>query len=264
METMTEVPAEAAYEGDSTSPARDFDAEAKALGWRPVEEFAGDKARFVGAKEFIERGETMLPLVKAELAKSKQEIAELKKQMRKSAEHFSKAEERAYQRAVSELQARHDQAVEDGDKVAANRVVAEMRTLEKDFAAPTDPAKDDAEEARAEAGQQLAAWIQSSDWYMVDEAKTKYADVQADLMGLPHAYPGGAKEFLAELEKRVSDKFAARKPAVTNGNGQPAPAGKGGKSYADLPPEAKRLCDKWVKSGIIKTREDYVKSYDWS
>jgi hypothetical protein len=49
-------------------------------------------------------------------------------------------------------------------------------------------------------------------------------------------------------------------PGGNRGNGGP----RGAKTFADLPPNAKAMCDKWVKQGLIKTREDYVKAYDWS
>ena len=33
--------------------------------------------------------------------------------------------------------------------------------------------------------------------------------------------------------------------------------------FNDLPPEARAACDRWVKQGLIKSREDYVRSYAW-
>lgn len=41
-------------------------AEAREIGWRPKEEFKGDPSLWVDADEFLRRGQTVLPLVKAE------------------------------------------------------------------------------------------------------------------------------------------------------------------------------------------------------
>ena len=259
METAEQIDTIGALDADTS---RDYEAEARDMGWRAPDEFPGDGKKFIDAKTFVERGETMLPLVKAELAKSKQEIAELKRQFKQASTHFSKTEERAYQRALTDLQQRHDDAVEVGDKLAAKRVVDEMRGLEKDFEqtkaieAPSDQPTPD--QLRAE----LNEWVEANDWYVLDDSKRRYADMQAETMGPAENWTGGRKAWFDELAKRVDTKFADRPPTQTNGSGNRSGA-KGGKTFSDLPPEAKRLAEKWVKSGLIKSRDDYVRSYQW-
>jgi hypothetical protein len=256
--------AAAAFEGDSTSPeARDYEGEARSHGWTPKDEFKGDATRWVDAETFIKRADEVMPFLKKQNAALKRDIDDMKRQLRQASAHFGKAEERAYQRAVSELQAKHDQAVDEGDKVAANRVVAELRTLEKDFATTAPAAVPDDAPTPDQLRAELADWVASNDWYGADDTKTKYADMQAELMGPADQWPDGRKAWFAALEKRVADKFTARKAPITNGTGQPTPSGRGGKSFNDLPAEAKRMCDKWVKSGVIKSRDDYVRTYQW-
>lgn len=255
-----EVDTAAPFEGDSTSPeARDYEAEARAMGWTPKDEFKGDEKRWIDAETFVKRGEEVLPLLKAQNKKFKQELDDLKRQMKRASEYFSRAEERGYQQALADIERRHAEAVELGDKAAADKAARDMVKLEKEFDRSAPEPTATPEQIAAE----FQAWVESNDWYATDETKTRYADLQASLMGPAENWPQGRAAWFAEIERRVSTKFAERKPPVNAAPGARVPA-KNGKTYADLPPEAKAMCDKWVKNGIIKSRDDYVKSYDWS
>ncbi len=247
---------------------RDFEAEARKLGWKSADEFQGDPAKLVDAKTFVERGEEMLPLLKRQLADAKKEQAQLKRTMRQFAEFHNKTEERAYARAMEDLQKRQDDAVEVGDVQAARKVTEDMRALEREVASkPKIELPDDDDAAvLAEAPAKIQKWVEDSEWYFKDEGKTKYADLQSDMLikkhGALHKFPGGLDAALKEIEARVDAKFSDRPPTVTNGVGNRAPA-KGGKSYADLPAEAKRQCDRFVKTIPGFTKEAYVKDFDW-
>lgn len=250
-----------ATEGDGGSQVveRDYEAEARAHGWTPKEEFKGDPNRWVDAETFAKRADEVMPFLKKQNVGLKRELDDLKKQVKQASAHFSKAEERAYNRAMADLQAKHDEAVETGDVKASRAVLKEMDDLRAEAVAPAkvdEPV--DPEAARKE----LNAWIAENDWYVLDDSKRRFADLQADLMGPAIHWEGGQQAWLQELGKRVEKKFAEPKPNPVNGGGNRQGAA-GGKTYNDLPAAAKAMCDKWVKSGIIKSREDYVKSYDF-
>lgn len=239
---------------------RDYEAEAKALGWQPVEDFKGDPARHVDAKTFVERGETMLPLIKAQLAKTNREFAEFRKEARRAVKFMGDAEQRGYERALAELQTKHDAAVEKGDVAAARKVVKEMGDLAKPDAPDLgDDSGDDTQRAKRE----FAEWVEANDWYVTDDKKRAYADIQADAMGPVDKWPGGGPAWLEELGKRVTRKFADKPPNPVNGGGNRGGGSRGGKTFADLPADAKAVCDKWVKSGLIKDRQAYVDSYQF-
>ena len=36
------------------------------------------------------------------------------------------------------------------------------------------------------------------------------------------------------------------------------------KSYDNLPQEAKTACDRFIKNGWIKSKQEYIDSYDWT
>ncbi len=252
---------------------RDFAAEAKQHGWTEKEAFKGDPGKWVDAETFVKRADEVMPFLKKQNAALKREMDELKRTVKQASAHFSKAEERAYTRAMADLQAKHDEAVETGDVAAARAAVKEIGDLTAEAAAkpkvePDEPAFDPAEARR-----ELNAWVEENDWYVLDEGKRRYADMQAEMMGPAKDWPDGNKAWLAELGKRVDRKFADKKPNVTNGGGNRAAPGAGSKSFSDLPAAAKATADRFYRSGVFgdpnkvtlaQAREQYVKSYDFS
>ncbi len=118
----------------------------------------------------------------------------------------------------------------------------------------------------------FTAWVSENDWYVLDEKKRAYADLQADLMGKGTEWDGGPDAWLQELGKRVERRFAEKKPGlVTGGGNREAPSGNG-KTYADLPANAKAIADKWHKQGIFgdpskvtlaDARKRYAADYQW-
>jgi hypothetical protein len=97
-----------------------------------------------------------------------------------------------------------------------------------------------------------------------------YAKAQDNF--LMTAKPGlSVAERLAEVKNRTKkeypDKFGnprrEQASSVAEPGAQPTRQKKG-KTYDDLPAEAKAACDKYVRNIPKYTREDYVKDYDWS
>lgn len=244
--------------GENGVSERDYEAEARAMGWQPATEFKGDPAKCVDAKTFVERGETMLPFIKKELADTKRELSELKRTTRQFAKFAEGAEKRAYERAVADLEAKHAEAVETGDVRAAKQAVDEIRALERPEAAKDEDGLPDPQ-ARS---REWAAWLDDNDWYLTDQARRAYADAQGAAMGDPEAYEGGRTKWLADLSAKVTRKFADPKPNPVNGGGNRQPAA-GGRTFSDLPAAAKVQCERFMKSIPGFTRDEYVKNYSW-
>lgn len=249
-------------EEEQAPSERDWEAEAREHGWTGKDEFKGDPDKWVDAETFVKRADEVMPFLKKQNTALKREIADVKREMGKAKEFFSKAEQRAYERAVKDLEARHDKAVESGDVDESRRIRAEMNDLKP---AEVPSAEYDIDENQAR--EVIAKWITGTPWYMADEMRTKYADIQAELLAKEHGdlrgFPGGIDAALSEIEKRVERKYETKKKpsAVSNGGNAPAPK-KGGRTVNDLPPDAKRQCLKWDANGLVK-KEDYLKSYQW-
>jgi len=268
---MATAPAEAlepqggAEDNDNT--AIDFEAEARKMGWRPLEEFKGAPEQHVDAETFYKRGQEMMPLLKAENKHLRQRIDQLEKNFAKASDFFSKAEERAYQRALDDLKARGAEALKAGDAEAMAAVVEETAKLEKPGARvdTVDP------DQRIE---EFADWSKANRWYADNEVMRVYADAQAEKLARTKNgfldrgdLDAVAEKVREKFEDMFPDAFGTAKPAPkprspVDGGGS-APPRRTGRSFADLPPEAQRICDKWVANGIIKDRETYVKNYQW-
>ena len=74
-------------------------------------------------------------------------------------------------------------------------------------------------------------------------------------------------EFLNEVTTRVKRMYPEKfnnvnrtKPSPVEGNSPAGVGKKGGKSFNDLPAEAKEACLKFEKTKLL-TREQYVKEY---
>ena len=78
---------------------------------------------------------------------------------------------------------------------------------------------------------------------------------------------------LDAVRERVEKEFPAKfdnparhgAPAVGESGGNPTGGNRGGgkRTFDNLPNEAKITCNNWVRNGL-GTREEYLKSYDWS
>jgi hypothetical protein len=263
--------------GEET-PARDFEAEALTMGWRPKEEFPGDPSRWTDAETFVRKADVMMPLVTAQNKRLKREMEDLRKQVRQASAHFDKAEERAYARALADLTAKQEAAVESGDLDAHRKVSKEIGELSKDM-----PGKQVSQATAEEAREAWDEWREENAWYdRANLASAPEADVNArlyaDRMVEKHIEktkempPAEFFDFIGGLVKEkyplIGRKAPRDKPpsdvAGTTGARPPSR----GKTWADMEPEARRvaerLAEKWVKSGLLKKKDDYLASYDWS
>jgi len=265
----TQLAETSADAGGQDNTAVDYTAEASKMGWKPVEEFKGDPAKHIDAQTFYERGQVVLPILQKQNKVLMDKIAGMERDMKRSAEFFSKAEERAYTRALSDIQARMDEAVESGDTKGARAAMEDLTKLEK----PGKPEVSGSESDRAE---EFADWAKANLWYASNDVMRVYAEAQAEKLAKTK---GGVLErsdldavadaVKAKFEDVYPDAFGGKKTetsrrSLVDGGGTATRAPRGGKSFSDLPPEAQRMCDKWVSNGTIKTREDYVKNYQWS
>lgn len=240
----------------------DYEAEALAMGWKPPERFKGAKADFIDAKTYVERGKTILPFLRNELKRRDREIEGLKKAVDNSVKHISRADERAYAKAKADLEAELAQYAEAGDKASVKAVTDDLIQLEKDrLDAPKAPADDEPE--------WFTDWKAENDWFGKDKARSASAAAFAE-EAMADGYSG--KALAREVDRRLKEEFPHKYAKATNPNralpGAVEAGGgqrpRGGKSYADLPLEARQMCDEFCRDIKGFTREKFLKDYDWS
>lgn len=223
---------------------------ARAMGWTSKDEFKGDPAKWREAGEFVERGENMLPLVKAQNKRLEREVAELKQTTKEFAEHLSKTEQRAYDRAIADLKQQRKEALAAGDGDAFEKADDQIKEVERDMAAKAAKAakKDD-----GGADPVYAEWESRNTW-LKDAELSDYAEFAAQKLRAGGEKATGA-EFLDLVAAKVKGQFPAKFTNPRRETAQAvegaAPARRsGGKAYADLPAEARAACDRMAKNGF--------------
>jgi hypothetical protein len=160
---------ESAHHTEEQVQEIDYEAEARVMGWRPEEEFRGDKSRFVDAKTFYERGQEVLPIVKAQNKALKRELDDIKLTLREFKTHHESVRERAFADAMATLRKMRSDAVERGDGAAFDQIDAEMGKMAQER---------QKEQARAVDAPDpgFLGWVEKNPWYQKDVAMTAAAD----------------------------------------------------------------------------------------
>jgi hypothetical protein len=238
------------------------EAKARRQGWRPTDEYRGPEEKWVDADAFLKRSDEELPVMRERLRKQDKDLAELKGTVTKFAEHHARVEKVAYERAMAEVKKQRREALAIGD--ADGFEAAEERIAELKEVKPAATQK----EAAADIAPEVQTWVQANPWFRSEPRLAKYAetvcgelqaeDPTRDLSDI-------LKEVAKEVKQRFPEKFANAKraapPAVEGAT--TVSAGKGSKGFPNLPAAAKIACDKFIKQGLIKNRDEYLKYYDW-
>lgn len=242
----------------------DWEAQAARMGWKA--DFRGAGA--VDAETFVKRGREILPFVQANnkaLEKALKEARDETKALRKTfsdfQEHHTQTAQREYKRAMADLSARQAVAVENNDAKAVADITDEISDLKADMkAAPKTQA-----DPNAAFNEAFETWKPDNAWFDSDKAMRAYA---VELFGDYADHVPYARR-LTEVTKAVKAEFPHKFAPATNPNrdlpgaveGQGGPRGPRGKSYSDLPPDAKAMCDSFIKDIKGFTKEQFVKDY---
>lgn len=254
-------------DADTVSP--EIEEKARKMGWTPKDEFRGDPEKWRGAAEFVDRGENMLPILRKSVERQNREISDLKQTIKEFAEYNTKTEKTAFERALKELKAKQVKAVAAGDADAFVEVDEEIADLHKEAREkPQLKVKDDPGE-----DPEYLEWESRNGWIKKDMECAAYADSYAEFLRKTGDKRVGA-DFLDEVAKGVKEKFPKKfsnprreQPGAVDGGGS-AGRSKGGKTYADMPAEARAACDRMARNGYEgKTKEmadfkaNYVRTY---
>ncbi len=239
---------------------RNYEQEARQEGWRPQEEWKGDPEKWVDAETFVERGEKISGILKSKVERLEQRLERAEKANQKFGEYHKKTIEKERHKAEQQIHALEEQlakAVSEGDGQAFTRLNNEINNLK------TNIPKGEFDDGFTDLAQ---GWLSENQWYNNNQKLAIFADGVADRL---RAQGFSGKAYFDELTRIVKDSFPEefenpnRKKAANVETGEPASEPKvKGKSYKNLPAEAKAACDDFVAQGFM-TREQYVEQYDW-
>ena len=236
--------------------------EATRQGWVPKDQYNGPEDKWVDADTFVKKGKEINALLRKDNDFLKREVAEMKSTMMEFKKFHAETEKRAYDRAMADLREQKKEAISQGDG---------ERVLEIDDA--LDELKQRRQEEKKESAKPsnqpdpvFADWNTENSWFGKDTELTE----EANLIGesLKRRQPNLiGRDFLDEVTKRVKKMYPEKftnsnrsRPSPVEGNSPNKSARSGGKSFNDLPAEAKAACLKFEKGGLL-SREQYVKEY---
>ena len=225
------------------------------MGWRPKEEFSGDEADFIDAKEFVSRK----PLFDKIEGQSKQ-LKNVTKALEALKVHYTKVQETEYNRALASLKAERKQALTNSDGDEFERIDDEIKRVEAAKQVVEEAQKTPVVQEEPPAAPEFQAWTNKNRWYQNDEPMTAYADkLGTRLASLGHS-PG---DVLVQVEKAVRKEFPHKfrnpnkdaAPDVANG-GQPVAKNTG--KEPELSEQERNVMNALVRSGTM-TKEQYLK-----
>ena len=270
-------------ENQVVEDGQDFEAEAREMGWVGQEEWEGPEDKWIDAKSFVEKGESVLPILRAnnkrlkkDLLTRDREISTLKESMEaanKAIKALQKNHDAATQAAVEQakkdLRAQLKEAREVGDVDAEEEIRDKLGELKQ-------PQKVEEESAKNNAGlhPDFIEWRDAHPWFTdqsTPEARKKVRDfirIGEDLRDDGDTTVG--KAFMDKCLRILEDRSNPSKKSpskVESGNAGGRSAG-GGRGFDSLPKEAKDAChddnDNFVGPGkmfkTVKEWEDHFTS----
>lgn len=240
---------------------------AKLMGHIPKEEFKGDPERWVPADKYVERAENLMPILRSQLGKYEDKITTLQttvESQRKTTEKLLKMSEKigqqSYDQAMADIAKKQLVAVEESD-------VDTFKSLEEEKGKLTPP-EPIVEEAPQDENPIFNAWKANNEWMDTDPSMALFANAYG--AQYKETNPNASyQDILNATTEKVKSEFAHKfenlrrddPPPVDSGGTGGGQQQSGGKTYNDLPADAKAQCDAWVKDGTVKSKEQYAKDY---
>lgn len=230
----------------------DIELKAMEQGWRPKDEWQGEEADFIDAKEFVRRK----PLFD-KIEHQHKELKQLKTAFASFKEHYGKVEQAAYERAYKELQTKQKEALKEGDVDTFYAIQEQLDDVKEQAAALKENRGSVQQEP--EVHPEFKAWIDKNPWY----AKHSHMKKFADDYGLELAAKGFSREeVLKKVESAVKEEFPNKfrnpnkdRPGAVE-SGSRGNAGRGGDGF-ELTEQERKIMNDLVRGGHI-TKEKYI------
>jgi len=254
------------------APDAKIEVEAKQLGWVPKERFRGDPDHWTDAESFVKKGREMMPLLRAhntrlqaERAQDQAKIARLEALVQDSQESIAALKEfhdadtrRQVERERDRVKTALKRAKTDEDADAEVELTDELQQL--NLALREEPKKEKPAEKKPVAREEPSADVAALDawraqpgneWFGADRRKTALAiAIGQELRSDPSNAGLTGDAFLDRVAEEVEATLGAparktsKVDASGGGRGGSGGGRTNGKSYADMPADARAQCDK--------------------
>lgn len=237
--------------------ASESEEKARAQGWVPKDDYKGDPAKWRDADAFLEVGSKINAVQKERNEKLTSEVLELKKTMQQLVNDQQAQKEKAVEKAIKALKAERAEAINQGDGERVNAIDDQIDATKEQAKASKDAIENP----------DFKSWHKENEWYLKDKVLTAEANDLFDKLTRSGGF-GNAQEvydtITSELKDRFPNKFKnpnREEPSTVERN-EAAPRKKG-KTFADLPSDAKAACEKYVRDIPGYSREKYLATYEW-
>jgi hypothetical protein len=261
--------------------------EARMFGWVPREEFRGSDDEWVDADVFVKRGKEINPILRKNNETLMKKLDEKSKEIdsiKASVEEFKKFQKESFERKaveyqvqIAELKAKKKEAIAEGNGDLVVDIDDQIDEIKEAQREAKDAAKEK-EVAEAAAKQNasvpddpsLQEWLGKNTWFGQDSEMTDVANGLGASVRRQFPHLSG-QEFLTKLDEKIAEYFPekilgkkAKGNAVDSSGDVRGGSSSGKKSYDNLPADAKQACDRFIKNGWIKSKQEYVDNYDWN
>lgn len=258
-------------QGQEQTPERDWETEARDMGWVDKDTFKGDPDKWTDAKSFVERGETFIPFLQADRRKlqekldaKEKEMAERIARIEKAADVGLKAAKAQHEAEIKRINDEMRKAVKAGDTAAFDALDKQRDELNKS-APDSEPATQTEDQRNAYA----AEWAKKNEWFNSDFDLNEEA--QKYHVFLNNSQPGlTIEENLEKVAEHVKQKYpekfgakpspAPRPSAVDGGSPLPPMRDSKAKTFANMPKEYRDAFENTFKNKGV-TKEAYVAAY---
>lgn len=257
-------------------------AAAMEIGWIPPEKFKGNPDTFVDAEEYIQRGEHLLPIIKARNRKLEETVAQLngrlaaqeeaiaanKEALAALQEHHTRATEAQVKKAREDLIASLKQAREAGDVDAEMEILGELAKPQAAEPEPKAKAKEPEPHKAPEITPEVKAFMDANPWFGGSSPEDQERTIEFNAMGMKLRARGNKNlgqafldDVVAALEK-ATPRGSTKVEGAGGGQAQVSLANPQKKRFADLPREAKEAC--WADNGkFVGEGKLFAKQADW-
>lgn len=261
--------------------------EARLFGWVPKEEFRGSESDWVDAEVFVKRGKEINPILRKNnelLMKKLDEKAKEIDSIKASVEEFKKFQKESFERKSAEYEVQIAQlktkkreaiAAGDGDTVVdiddqIDSLKEAQREAKAEAAKKPEPAPQTEAQASVPDDPELQSWLGRNQWFGEDSEMTDMANGLGASVRKQFPHLTG-RAFLDKLDEKIVEYFPqkvlgkkAKGSSVDSTGNVRGGTSSGKKSYDNLPDDAKQACDRFIKNGWIKSKQEYVDNYDWN
>jgi hypothetical protein len=259
--------------------------EARLFGWVPKEEFRGSEDDWVDAEVFVKRGKEINPILRKNnelLMKKLDEKAKEIDSIKASVEEFKKFQKESFERKTAEyevqiaqLKSQKREAIAEGNGDLVVDIDDQLDSLkeaqrEAKEASKAKPEPEQPAQVSIPDDPELQGWLNKNTWFGNDIEMTELANTLGSSVRkqFPHLT---SRAFLEKLDDKIREympnKFLGNKAkgsAVDSSGSVRGTGSSGKKSYDNLPDDAKQACDRFIKQGWIKSKQEYIDSYDWN